>query len=165
MNGTCDRCHSRRGQFSENWRPGQPLTDTHLPAFLTSDLFEDDGQMKDAFNTSSFQQSKMFAKGVVCIDCHDTHSGKLKAAKSEVCSQCHDQKKFAATAHTGHPQSAGSPDCVACHMPVRTYMVVDPRHDHSFRVPRPDLTVKFGIPNACASCHQKSRRRLGRRCR
>ena len=155
VNETCDRCHSRRGQFSENWRPGQPLTDTHLPAFLTSDLFEDDGQMKDeVFNTSSFQQSKMFAKGVVCIDCHDAHSGKLKAAKSEVCSQCHDQKKFAATAHTGHPQSAGSPDCVACHMPVRTYMVVDPRHDHSFRVPRPDLTVKFGIPNACASCHQ-----------
>ena len=83
--------------------------------------------MKDeVFNTSSFQQSKMFAKGVVCTDCHDAHSGKLKAAKSEVCSQCHDRKKFAATAHTGHSQSAGSPDCVACHMPVRTYMVVDP---------------------------------------
>ncbi len=155
VNETCDRCHSRRGEFSETWRPGQALANTHLPAFLTSDLFEDDGQMKDeVFNTSSFQQSKMFAKGVVCTDCHDPHSGKLKAAKSEVCSQCHDAQKFAATEHTGHPQSAASPDCIACHMPVRTYMVVDSRHDHSFRVPRPDLSAKVGTPNTCASCHK-----------
>src|SRR5208337_3263572 len=99
----CGRCHSRRGEFSENWRPGQPLADTHLPVFLTPDLFEDDGQMKDeVFNTSSFQQSKMFAKGVVCTDCHDPHSGKLKAAGSEVCSQCHAPEKFAAVTHTGH---------------------------------------------------------------
>jgi Flp pilus assembly protein TadD len=38
-------------------------------------------------------------------------------------------------------------------MPARTYMVVDPRHDHGFRVPRPDLTVKLGTPNTCNACH------------
>ena len=38
-------------------------------------------------------------------------------------------------------------------MPARTYMVVDARHDHSFRVPRPDLSVKLGVPNACNDCH------------
>ena len=32
-------------------------------------------------------------------------------------------------------------------------MVVDRRHDHSFRIPRPDLTVKIGTPNTCNSCH------------
>jgi tetratricopeptide (TPR) repeat protein len=32
-------------------------------------------------------------------------------------------------------------------------MVVDPRRDHSFRVPRPDLSVELGVTNACASCH------------
>src|SRR3989449_2748202 len=32
-------------------------------------------------------------------------------------------------------------------------MVIDPRHDHSFRVPRPDLSVKLGVPNACTRCH------------
>jgi len=150
----CGRCHSRRGEFSENWRPGQPLADTHLPVFLTPDLFEDDGQMKDeVFNTSSFQQSKMFAKGVVCTDCHDPHSGKLKAAGSEVCSQCHAPEKFAAVTHTGHSAGQNSPDCIACHMPARTYMVIDRRHDHSFRIPRPDLTVKSGVPNTCSSCH------------
>ncbi len=156
VNGTCDRCHSRRGEFSEAWLPGQPLADTHLPVFLTPDLFEDDGQMKDeVFNTSPFQQSKMFAKGVVCTNCHDPHSGDLKAAKSEVCSQCHAPETFATAAHTGHAAGPGAPDCIACHMPVRTYMVVDRRHDHSFRIPRPDLTLKIGTPDSCtASCHK-----------
>ena len=38
-------------------------------------------------------------------------------------------------------------------MPVSTYMVIDKRHDHSLRIPRPDLSVKFGTPNACNNCH------------
>jgi Tfp pilus assembly protein PilF len=32
-------------------------------------------------------------------------------------------------------------------------MVIDPRHDHSLRVPRPDLSVQLGTPNACNGCH------------
>ena len=40
-------------------------------------------------------------------------------------------------------------------MPEKTYMVVDPRRDHSLRIPRPDLTVKIGTPNACNGCHNK----------
>jgi tetratricopeptide (TPR) repeat protein len=40
-------------------------------------------------------------------------------------------------------------------MPETTYMVVDPRRDHSIRVPRPDLTVTLGTPNACNGCHEK----------
>ena len=156
FNETCDRCHSRRAQIADGWTPGAPLADTHLPVFLTSDLFEDDGQMKEeVFNTSSFQQSKMFAKGVICTDCHDPHNGKLKAAKNEICSQCHAAEKFATAAHTGHPPGPNAPDCLACHMPARVYMVVDLRHDHSFRIPRPDLTLKLGAPNACASCHKE----------
>ena len=42
---------------------------------------------------------------------------------------------------------------MACHMPERTYMVVDPRRDHSLRAPRPDLTLSLGVPNACGDCH------------
>ncbi len=150
----CARCHSRRGQVSADWHPGRPLGDTHLPTFLTPDLFEDDGQMKDeVFNDHSFKQSLMYAKGVACSDCHDVHSGKLKAAGAEVCGQCHLPQTFAAKAHTGHEPGAGAPDCVSCHMPTRTYMQVDRRHDHSFRIPRPDLSVTLGTPNACTDCH------------
>jgi tetratricopeptide (TPR) repeat protein len=32
-------------------------------------------------------------------------------------------------------------------------MGVDARRDHSFRVPRPDLSVRLGTPNACTRCH------------
>jgi len=38
-------------------------------------------------------------------------------------------------------------------MPEKTYMVIDHRRDHSLRIPRPDLTVKLGTPNACNACH------------
>jgi Flp pilus assembly protein TadD len=39
-------------------------------------------------------------------------------------------------------------------MPARTYMVIDTRHDHSFRIPRPDLSTKLQTPNACNDCHK-----------
>jgi tetratricopeptide (TPR) repeat protein len=32
-------------------------------------------------------------------------------------------------------------------------MVIDARHDHSLRVPRPDLGVSLGTPDACTMCH------------
>jgi len=32
-------------------------------------------------------------------------------------------------------------------------MIVDSRHDHSLRIPRPDLSAKLGTPNACNDCH------------
>jgi tetratricopeptide (TPR) repeat protein len=32
-------------------------------------------------------------------------------------------------------------------------MVIDPRRDHSLRIPRPDLSVKLGVPNPCTRCH------------
>ena len=39
-------------------------------------------------------------------------------------------------------------------MPARTYMVVDRRRDHSFRVPRPDLSAALDTPNTCTDCHR-----------
>jgi HEAT repeat protein len=33
-------------------------------------------------------------------------------------------------------------------------MVVDPRRDHSFRIPRPDMAAAFGTPDACTACHK-----------
>ena len=40
-----------------------------------------------------------------------------------------------------------------CHMPERLYMVVDARRDHSFKIPRPDISLATGSPNACTTCH------------
>jgi tetratricopeptide (TPR) repeat protein len=55
--------------------------------------------------------------------------------------------------HHHHSAESTGARCVACHMPAKTYMRVDPRHDHAFRVPRPDESVRFGTSNACNDCH------------
>jgi len=150
----CGRCHARRGEISEDWVPGRPLSDTHVVSLLAHGLYQPDGQMLDeVYNYGSFKQSKMFAKGVTCSDCHDPHSAKLRLPVDQVCMQCH-APRYAQASHTHHEGVTPAPTCVSCHMPVRTYMQVDPRHDHSFRVPRPDLSVSLGVNNACNDCHK-----------
>jgi predicted CXXCH cytochrome family protein len=151
---TCGLCHARRGEIAEGWVPGQPLSDTHLVATLAQGLYQPDGQMLDeVYNYGSFKQSKMFAAGVTCSDCHDPHSAKLKQSGDNLCLQCHTET-YAKPTHTHHEGVTPALTCASCHMPERTYMVVDLRHDHSFRVPRPDLSDKFGTSNACTDCHK-----------
>jgi predicted CXXCH cytochrome family protein len=152
---TCGLCHARRSEFSESWIPGQWLSDTHVVSPLARSAYSADGQMRDeVYNYGSFKQSKMFAKGVTCGDCHEPHSATLRAPGDGVCLQCHDGNKYAAAAHNNHAAASPALTCASCHMPERTYMVVDKRHDHSFRIPRPDISVKLGTPNACNDCHK-----------
>jgi tetratricopeptide (TPR) repeat protein len=153
---TCGLCHARRSEFSEAWTPGQWLSDTHMVSPLGRGLYSADGQMLDteeAYNYGSFKQSKMFAAGVTCSDCHDPHSAKLRLSNDNTCLQCHSQEKYAAATHHRHEAVNPPLACASCHMPTRSYMVVDKRHDHSFRIPRPDLSMKLGTPNACNDCH------------
>jgi len=151
---TCGLCHARRGEFSEDWKPGQSLSETHAVASLARGLYHADGQMLDeVYNYGSFKQSKMFAAGVTCSDCHDPHSARLRLSIDETCLQCHSSDKYAAVTHHRHEAVTPPLSCASCHMPTKTYMVVDQRHDHSFRVPRPDLSAKLGTPNACNDCH------------
>jgi tetratricopeptide (TPR) repeat protein len=154
---TCGLCHARRAQFSEKWTPGQSLSNTHLVTPMYRNLTYADGQMRDIeeiYNYLPFKQSKMFASGVTCSDCHDPHSAALRAPGDGVCGQCHMPSKYETALHRHHENVNVSIPCSSCHMPERTYMVVDKRHDHGFRVPRPDLSVKFGTPNACNDCHR-----------
>jgi tetratricopeptide (TPR) repeat protein len=152
---TCGRCHSRRSVVSEEYVHGRPLLDTHRVALLEEGLYFADGQIQDeVYEYGSFAQSRMHRAGVTCSDCHDPHSLRVEPSADAVCARCHDDKTFATPAHHFHrPGSSGS-RCVSCHMPVRTYMVIDPRRDHSVRVPRPDLGAKLGSPDACTRCHQ-----------
>lgn len=151
---TCALCHARRGPIWATIKPGAPIGDSHRVALLDDPLYYPDGQIRDeVYEYGSFLQSKMFAAGVTCSDCHDPHSLKLRASANAVCEQCHAPEKFAATRHHRHKEGSAGAQCTACHMPARTYMVVDPRRDHSFRIPRPDLSVALGTPNACNGCH------------
>ena len=151
---TCARCHSRRSLLSEDYQHGKPFLDTHLPALLTEQLYHADGQIDDeVYVYGSFLQSKMFEKGVTCSDCHDPHTLKLRAPENQVCLQCHQASAYDSRAHHFHPEGSDGSLCAECHMPPKNYMVVDPRHDHSFRVPRPDLSERLNTPNACNQCH------------
>jgi tetratricopeptide (TPR) repeat protein len=151
----CARCHSRRSQIHEDYVHGQPVDDDYRVALLDDNLYFPDGQIKDeVYEYGSFIQSRMFHAGVTCSDCHEPHSLKPHAPGNGVCLQCHAPDKYDSTRH--HFHQAGSPGarCVECHMPTRTYMVVDARRDHSIRIPRPDLSLEIGVPNACNGCHR-----------
>lgn len=151
----CAQCHSRRHQMSDDWIPGQPFLDAYLPSLLTEGLYHPDGQIDDeVYVWGSFLQSKMYQAGVTCSDCHDPHSGHLKLPGDRVCTQCHAPGRYASRSHHFHQPASAGASCIGCHMPDKTYMVIDVRRDHSIRVPRPDLSQAIGTPNVCNQCHE-----------
>ncbi len=111
------------------------------------------------------------------VDIHDGPKG------DELCTQCHNEprrevglraealakagvgnreSKVAAlpsftgpglAAHTFHaPQSEGS-RCINCHMSDVNWRLLIRKRDHTFQPPVPENTARFGIPNACTTCH------------
>ncbi|UCB54881.1 MAG: tetratricopeptide repeat protein [Thiotrichales bacterium] len=150
----CAQCHSRRSVISGDYLPGEAFMDYYMPRLLDEGMYFADGQIQDeVYVYGSFMQSKMYHAGVTCSDCHEPHSQQLRAEGNGVCLQCHVAEKFDTPAHHHHKAESKGALCAECHMPPRNYMVVDPRHDHSFRIPRPDLSVSLGTPNACDRCH------------
>ena len=150
----CAQCHARRAQIAEGYRAGAPFLDHYLPSLLVPGLYHVDGQQRDeVFIWGSWLQSRMHRKGVTCSDCHDPHSQKLRVEGNAVCGQCHAPGKYDAPAHHHHQAGSAGAQCADCHMPKTTYMVVDGRRDHSMRVPRPEQSLAFGVPNACNQCH------------
>ncbi len=153
---TCATCHSRRSVVDPHFRPQDGYYDHYSNELLEATSYFADGQILDeVYVYGSFLQSKMFHKGVKCTDCHDPHSVKLKYEGNRVCTSCHQHAagKYDTPAHHHHKSGSPGSSCVECHIPETTYMEVDPRRDHSFRVPRPDLSVALGTPNACSRCH------------
>jgi tetratricopeptide (TPR) repeat protein len=150
----CARCHSRRSVATENYTFGRHLLDSHWPSLLEEGLYYPDGQILDeVYEYASFLQSKMFVAGVNCKDCHEPHSGKVFIPDNALCYRCHLAGKYGSRDHHFHDPSQNGSSCFECHMPERTYMVIDPRRDHSIRVPRPDLSDKLKTPNSCIKCH------------
>lgn len=162
----CSKCHSRRSQFGANSPASTAdFNDHYRLALLRDGLYHSDGQINDeVYVYGSFLQSKMHQRGVRCTNCHEPHSGSLVADGNAVCTQCHNpsgrdelptltRKLYDSISHHFHKSGGAGAQCVSCHMAEKIYMIVDPRRDHSFRVPRPDLSVAIGTPNACNACH------------
>jgi Flp pilus assembly protein TadD len=183
MFDTCAACHSRRGEITGDPKPGDSFFDHHLLSIVDeSDLFYADGQVRDEdYEVTAFLGSRMFHKGVRCVDCHDFHSAKVRLPGNMMCLSCHSPGATNApvinpVTHSQHKvfgfdtngvmlnfdlgdynpktiKETGG-ECVNCHMPQTPYMQRHWRHDHGFTIPDPLLTKQFGIPNACNRCHQ-----------
>ncbi|WP_211826984.1 multiheme c-type cytochrome [Kistimonas asteriae] len=150
---TCASCHALRANIAPI-QPGNHFLDQFQLRFLEPGYYQPDGQIDgEVFVYGSFLQSKMHQKGVVCSDCHNPHSGKLKIAGNQLCTTCHKADVFDTEQHSRHPLDSEGAQCVSCHMPSKNFMVVDPRRDHSFSIPRPDLSVDLDTTNACTTCH------------
>ncbi|MHC4939309.1 MAG: tetratricopeptide repeat protein [Planctomycetota bacterium] len=164
MTVQCAPCHSRRAQM-DDFRHGAGYHELHDLALITEPLYYPDGQIRDeVYVWGSFLQSKMHNAGVTCMDCHDPHSARLLREGNELCTECHradpperfptlKKRDYETFEHHGHQPGTEGSLCIECHMASRTYMGNDVRHDHSFRIPRPDLSVTIGVPNACTGCH------------
>ncbi|MGV7228772.1 MAG: tetratricopeptide repeat protein [Nitrospirales bacterium] len=151
----CARCHARRTSITDVYEHGKLLLETHRPSLLEQGLYHADGQILDeVYVYGSFLQSKMYHAGVTCNDCHEPHGLKLRETGNVLCTRCHRSEHFDSQTHHFHKTGTAGTQCVECHMPSQTYMVVDPRRDHSIRVPRPDLSAKLDTPNACNQCHK-----------
>jgi tetratricopeptide (TPR) repeat protein len=163
---SCAKCHARRSMVHPGHHAGNPFLDHFLPEVtqpwspeMQVPTYHVDGQIDDeVYVYGSYIQSKMFHQGVKCTDCHDAHTTKLHHYDNQLCTRCHtpDDKNpagFDNPGHHFHEMGTTGANCVECHMPHKNYMVIDSRRDHSIRIPRPDLSAKFGHPNACNNCH------------
>ncbi len=151
----CGNCHSLRTQLVESV-VGESFFNSSRLQLLNKGSYFDDGQIREeVFVMGSFLQSKMHGKGVTCNNCHNPHSGKILMQGNALCNQCHASPVFDNSKHHHHADNSKGAACVNCHVPNRTYMQVDKRRDHSFVIPRPDLSLTMGVPNACTQCHKK----------
>ncbi|MEZ9231268.1 tetratricopeptide repeat protein [Vibrio amylolyticus] len=153
---TCAQCHSRRTQLNETGDHVKgSFFDKYRLSLITPELYHHDGQIFDEdYVYGSFLQSAMAEKGVTCTNCHDPHSAKLKIPEEAVCSQCHVASEYTPENHTFHQANTEASKCTTCHMSETTYMEVDPRRDHSWHVPRADISQHIGTPNVCTACHE-----------
>ena len=168
----CAPCHSRRMSLEDNIHQHADFLDYGIPQLLTQGYYFADGQiLEEVYVYGSFMQSKMYDRDVRCSDCHDVHSIKRIKPGNDLCLQCHKKAVYDSKDHHFHKQAddKGEPvksktgavlfevgsgaQCEQCHMPGRDYMGIDYRPDHSFRLPRPDLSDAIGTPNACNRCH------------
>jgi len=168
---SCAPCHARRSSFGPYDHTQSEFLNYAVPQLPTRPTYHIDGQFKDEdYEYGSFTQSKMYMNDVRCGDCHDPHSLKRKFEGNALCTQCHKAEDYNTKNHHFHKSKGetgnsfvnkrgeklgpGDGDlCRDCHMPGQYYMGVDKRYDHSLRIPRPDLSVSLGTPNACINCH------------
>lgn len=166
MHDNCATCHARREELDDTFVVGDKF-DNHfrLELPIIPGIFWPNGMQRDEdYCETGLRLSRMGRAGVTCLDCHDPHTATLKLPQEDnsLCMRCHatgtvvgstPSPVIAPTTHTPCPSDSKGARCVECHMPESPYMARDPRRDHSFNSPDPELSSEIGTPNACSLCH------------
>jgi predicted CXXCH cytochrome family protein len=144
--------------------------------------FWPDGRPSRFNRPQALMQAGCFLRGgAACTSCHAAHGSpnpfslKLPFDESDLlCLQCHGPadeapieasdsgpvrppRRFASdddiSAHTQHAPASPGARCVACHMADVNWRLLMRRRDHTFKAPVPEITARYGVPNACTECH------------
>lgn len=129
--------------------------------------FADGTARKNRMQGNDFVQSLMYRHGVTCFSCHDVHGTANPAElikpvdSNAMCLECHapgspnGPYEASVEAHTHHAAGSAGDECISCHMPQVQKEGVPGAfvHVHTFRFITPAMTERYGIPNACGSCH------------
>jgi predicted CXXCH cytochrome family protein len=174
---TCAYCHGNKKNIFLGFKAGDRYEDYAMPFLLSDPIpandyqgeFWPDGRPNRFNRPQALTMSGCFKAGAIaCTNCHVAHGSPFDASLKvdikngsdgdQLCTQCHTQPKFVAASlpqHTFHaPQSEGS-RCVNCHMSDVNWRLLIRKRDHTFQAPVPENTAKFGIPNACTTCHDE----------
>lgn len=159
-NEACGYCHTESTMVAPGFRAGDDLF-----AFVDVHGIEDDvrvfpdGRAEGLIhNLVPLMESR--CGPLACTDCHDPHGherpGDLvtRLDQDTLCLPCHQGIALDLTEHTHHAAKSSGSRCIACHLPR---LVIEAGHgrvfDHSISIPSIRNTEKFGLPNACSSCH------------
>jgi predicted CXXCH cytochrome family protein len=145
--------------------------------------FWPDGRPSRFNRPQALMQTGCFLRGeATCTSCHAAHGSanpfslKLPLEQSDLlCLQCHGDGgegaeapasaadgsravlRFASDdevrAHTRHAPGSPGARCVTCHMADVNWRLLMRRRDHTFKAPVPEITARYGVPNACTECH------------
>ena len=147
------------GTLSDFWKLDEPkLGDT------TFTFFGDGTSHKNRMQGNDFVTTRMYAKGVTCFSCHDTHGSPnpalLRRPVGEICARCHWAGSANGPAqptlerHTHHKDGSAGSQCVACHMPKIEQTIADVNvRSHTFKFIPPSVTDRLKVPNPCTTCH------------
>ncbi len=153
------------------------LISAPIPANDLQGEFWPDGRPNRFNRPQALTITGCFKSGqAVCTSCHVAHGSrhpfslKLNITQGRngdlLCTQCHTTlapgPKPTIVApladaeiekHTFHSAVSAGSRCIGCHMSDVNWRLLIRRRDHTFQAPVPEITVAFGVPNACTTCH------------
>lgn len=156
--------------YPQGFEPGRPLQAYKMqapfePGQETSEFYGNNVGKKNRMQGNEFVLSVMYKHGITCVNCHNPHtldSTTTTPTGDALCMKCHDfgsligPHQESLEAHTRHKTDSTGSSCIECHMPkTGRHLKSSPLtvRSHVFGFIGPSQTRKYGVPNACTSCH------------